>query len=465
MIRVAFGVTAGRAKLKRWFICGVWLMGVVAWGMAAQGGKKPGQRQGREFCLDSRAGSDQGEGSRLHPWRTLGPLGRVTFVPGDRVLFACGSEFVGGVEVKESGTAEEPIVLQAVGKGAKPRFRNPGLEVLDGNGIRVSGSYVVIEGLFFSECPKNPVEADIHQLGAVFLSAGAEHCVVRGCEMTRTPIGVTVYGEHDVVEGNWIHDDNEPIEAHWGPMGIVVCGSHNEVAGNRVVNYCAPSNEYGHDGGAIEINDRALPKEDIHIHGNLSLRNQGFIEFVGRVKQDNFRIDHNVCEDYQSFIGFTGPCTNILVDHNTVVRTLAHEQDDSEDVVFWNYSDGGPNGAILIRNNIFVYAGLRVEPVFSRGEFDHICNLFYRVDADSIPPQANHAAYVRKYLGGGARLRMGDKIGDPLFRDMTGGDFHLRAGSPAIGMGADLGYERDFDGKVIPKLKLPDVGAFEFEGD
>ncbi len=40
--------------------------------------------------------------------------------------------------------------------------------------------------------------------------------------MTQTPIGVTVYGEHNLVEGNSIHDDSEPIKPLWGPMGIVV---------------------------------------------------------------------------------------------------------------------------------------------------------------------------------------------------------------------------------------------------
>ncbi len=321
-----------------------------------------------------------------------------------------------------------------------------------------------MEGLFFTKCPANPVDADIHKLGAVLLTNDATHCIVRKCEMTQTPIGVTVYGYHNLVQDNSIHDDTAPIKPLWGPMAIVICGSHIEVAGNRIVNYCARSNEYGHDGGAIEINDRSLPKEDIHIHHNLSLRNQGFIEFVGRVKQDNFRIDHNVCADYQSFIGFTGPCTNMLVDHNTVVRLLAHKHDDSEDVVFWSYSDGGANSNILIRNNIFV-TGPRVEPVFSRAEFEHQNNLFYRTDADTIPPQPNVFAYQRKYLGAGARLSDTDKLADPLFRDMPNDDYHLRPGSPAINAGAQLGYDRDFDGNVIPKGKTPDIGAFEFHQD
>jgi hypothetical protein len=227
-----------------------------------------------------------------------------------------------------------------------------------------------------------------------------------------------------------------------------------------VVNCSAPSEEYGHDGGAIEINDRSLPKEEILIHHNLSLRNQGFIEFVGRVKQDNFVIHHNVCMDYQSFLGLTGPCTNFRIEQNTVVRTLAHAEDDSEDVVLWNYIGGNTN--INLVNNIFVYDGSRVEPIFSRGEFKHSYNLFYRTDQGSMRKQPNRAAYQRRYLGGGAQLRAGEKIGDPLFRGVVDYDFRLKPGSAAIGAGTNLGYKVDFGGHRIGLGKPSDVGAYEF---
>jgi hypothetical protein len=282
--------------------------------------------------------------------------------------------------------------------------------------------------------------------------------------MTQTPIGITVYGAHNLITKNHIYDNNKPIQPHWGPMCVVICGSHNEISHNHFENYSAPSDEYGHDGGAIEINDRSLPKENIHIHRNLSLRNQGFLEFVGRVKQDNIRIHHNVSMDYQAFLGLTGPCTNLRVDHNTVVRILAHDEADSEDVIFWNYENHGANTNIVFRNNIFVYDPARVEPMFSRGRFDSMHNLFYRLDHDSIPKQANQWAYQRKYLGGGLQVQRGDKIGDPLFRDMANGDFRLKPGSPAIDAGMKLGYKRDFAGNQVPIGDAPDMGAFEWQG-
>ncbi len=413
---------------------------------------------GRQYYVNSRAGSENGRGSLDDPWRSLAQLANVTFRPADTIYFAAGSRFEGGFQINQSGTPNAPIVITRYGEGSAPRFTNPNSAALDGNGIRVNGSYVIVDELYLEKCPVNPVATDIHLLGAIFLTTNADHCIVRNCEFTHTPIGITVYGQHNLITKNYIHDNNAPIQFRWGPIGIVVCASSNEISYNRIVNYCAPSAEYGHDGGAIEINDRAFSKEDILIHHNLSLRNQGFIEWVGHVKQDNFLIHHNVCMDYQSFLGLTGPCTNFRVENNTVVRTLAHRKDDSEEVVFWNYF-GNTNISFL--NNIFVFDGSRVEPVFARGEMSHGYNLFYRPDEDRLHKQPNRDAYQRKYLGGGAHLRTGDKIGNPLFKNLGEGDFRLTAGSPAIGAGTNLGYEVDLDDRPISK-GAPSIGAFEF---
>lgn len=48
---------------------------------------------------------------------------------------------------------------------------------------------------------------------------------------------------------------------------------------------------------------------------------------------------------------------------------------------------------------------------------------------------------------------------DPLFRSAT--DYRLRAGSPAINAGTDVGLTTDFLGK--PVRGLPDIGAYEFQ--
>ncbi|MDB6056603.1 MAG: hypothetical protein JWO95_447, partial [Verrucomicrobiales bacterium] len=125
---------------------------------------------GRQFYVSSRSGSDSGDGRSQTPWRSLQRLADVTFRPGDTIFIAAGSRFEGGFEINESGTSNAPIVITRYGEGPAPRFTNPHSTVLDGSGIRVNGSYVVVDGLCLEKCPANPVATDVHLLGAIFLT-------------------------------------------------------------------------------------------------------------------------------------------------------------------------------------------------------------------------------------------------------------------------------------------------------
>lgn len=50
---------------------------------------------------------------------------------------------------------------------------------------------------------------------------------------------------------------------------------------------------------------------------------------------------------------------------------------------------------------------------------------------------------------------------DPTFIDLAAGNFKLRADSPCINAGTDLGLTQDFRGRSVPKNNVPDIGAYE----
>jgi hypothetical protein len=405
-----------------------------------------------KFYLSS-AGSDANPGTIEKPWKTLNKIDGYAFAPGDTIFFECRSEFDGGFQIKSSGKASMPIVFTAYSYGPAPIFRNRDYELYNGNAIQIHGSHIIIEGLYFYDCPKSPVCEDVKTLGAIFIAAGANKNVVKNCEFTKTPVGIQVYGQHNLLTGNYIHDNHIPIRPHWGPMGIIVCTSNNEISYNRFENYCAPSNEYGHDGGAIEINDGRFEKVNLYIHHNYSSGNQGFIENIqSDCKSENWLIAYNVCDDYQSWLGLTN-VQNIRVENNTVLRIKKHAGYND---FFWFNEDFKPN-EVFIRNNIFV-VGDGISPIYYQGDgilqhHDH--NLYYCIDGKTFENGETYSVL-------GTPLGRGEKIANPLFVDFANRDLHLRNGSPAIDAGVNLGHKKDFDNNPVPFGGSPDFGAYEY---
>jgi hypothetical protein len=56
-------------------------------------------------------------------------------------------------------------------------------------------------------------------------------------------------------------------------------------------------------------------------------------------------------------------------------------------------------------------------------------------------------------------------IANPQFVSPDDQNFHLQVGSPAIDDGTDVGITYDFDGNLIPCNGIPDIGAFEYQGN
>ena len=399
-------------------------------------------------------GNDDNAGTMESPWKTLTRVNDQSFASGDTVYFDRGSRFKGGFVISSSGKPGKPIVFTAYGEGPTPIFTNPRYDDLNGNAIQITGSHIVIDGLYFYNCPKSPVTEDIRTLGAVFIVLGADHNVVKNCEMTKTPVGIQVYGQHNLITKNYIHDNNIPIKPHWGPLCVIVCTSNNEISYNRFENYCAASNEYGHDGGAIEINDGDYDKVNLRIHHNYSSGNQGFIENIqSKCVSDNWLISHNVCDDYQSWLGLTN-VTNIRVEHNTVVRVRKHAGYND----FCWFNDHLGKNTVCFRNNILV-VGDGIPPVYYHGDgknqhHDH--NLYFCVDGKTFENGGTYDVL-------GTPLGKGEIIANPLFVDYANRNLRLKEGSPAIDAGVDLDYTLDFDNNPLPSGSDPDMGAYEYQ--
>jgi hypothetical protein len=412
---------------------------------------------GTSYYVNSNAAnaSDAGPGSSAQPWKTLAPLNGRSFSPGDTIYFARGSGYTGGFGVSASGTSGSPITFTTYGSGNAPSFTNSNYSTLNGNVIQVQGKYITVDGLYFTGCANCPTtnDTDILKVGVVYGMVGSDYLTVQNCEFNDCPIGVYLNGQHSLVTNNYLHDCTRFLSnPDWGPIGIVVGNAYNEISYNRCNNYVHVGGNYGADGGFLEFDDRyfGVKVHDVKVHHNITSGNQGFLEVETQVTGSNLDVYYNVSNDYQEFIFYWGG-SNSKIENNTVIRTLP-SNNGAVNTVFTM-----KNSSFTARNNIFLVAnGIQVwvTAPYGVGNYGSVVrqnNLYYCTDGSTSDPS-------------GKPLGSGEKIANPSFVNLSGGDYHLNSNSPAINAGQSLGYTSDIDGNPVPYGAAPDIGAYEFQG-
>lgn len=436
-----------------------------------------GQRLPRVMYIDSNQGDDSHNGlSRETAWKTFANIKKTVLVPGDTLKFKRGSDFNTALYINYSGEEDKYIVLTSYGDSNldAPKFTNavfnPDNHVY-GNCIRLQGSYIVVENLYFEHTAAELTGSigfpTMWELGAVYIDKMARNCIVRNNEFYDCGVGIKSYGENALICNNYLHDCNRILkEWSWGPIGIWLGADHQEVCYNKIFNYKAidprinwgpGSYGGGADGGAIEIDDARVSKSNISIHHNYSRDNQGFIEvtwtdMANNPPYFNFSIHHNISDDFQQFIALWSGA-GCRIENNTIIRRKVNEND-------WGvFNITQYNSKNLIRNNIIVVEQDVI--IFNLGK-----------DGDAQP---NTIIENNLYYAASGNLRMGLEgpgkeavFGNPDFFNYGDGDqtndFALSGTSPAIDKGALLGYQTDFMGVNIPQGNSADIGAFEYVG-
>ena len=392
------------------------------------------------YFVSSVSGTGKGMGTAAQPWTSLDSINGYSFSPGDTIYFERGSSWTGSFEITASGTADQPIVYTSYGTGNRPSISNPDSSTLDGNAMRVSADYIVIDGFYIHDC----ANSEARRVGGICsLNSQNHHITVQNCEVYNCYVAVRMYAHDVLITNNYLHDAPGAINKWWGPMGIVCCSYNVEISYNRIENFLG-QNSYGFDGGAIEVDDEG-PKYNYKIHHNVTKGNEGFFESIDRNEcsdcaYTDMAFYYNFSDDYQWWID--GPIgINPKIENNTVLRVLpANTQ--------WNLClsmhEEIPKASI--KNNIFVLANGAT--AFDQ-ENPSSNNLFFSVDGSVSNPK-------------GYPLGPGETITNPNFMNYTNRDVHLQQTSPGVNAGVNLGYITDLDGKLVPQGTAPDMGAYEF---
>jgi hypothetical protein len=384
---------------------------------------------GTLYYVDSENGSDSNSGvSWEHPWKTLDPVRRHDFQPGDVIHFKAGSRWSGGLTINDAGTPDAPIRFTVYGEGARPAITNPGNPDYLSQIIRIEADWVVVEGLLLHDA----------QEAGVFVRGDVEHSVVRDVEIVDTGIGVVVEGQHNIIENCYIHDLHMVVNTRggdddYGAVGIYLKNAFNEVSHNVLLRCKAQSFDYERDGGGVEVYGYV---DNSYIHHNWIQECDGFIEVGGGHAYD-IVVAYNVCLNNERALHF-----NVGNAHASEVKNFRFENNTIVEHGGWqpiNFIQGSlEREDLVVRNNIF-YGFRRLAP---DTDFIHTHNLYEGLE------------FVHS-------LGAGEMLDDPRFVDGPARDFRLLPGSPAIDAGLDLQYDRDYDSRRVPIGAAPDLGAFE----
>jgi len=234
----------------------------------------------------------------------------------------------------------------------------------------------------------------------------------------------------------------------YGAVGYWIEGPSNELSYNRCVRCRAASYDYGFDGGFMEIygnGDNTVAQYNWGQDGN------EFFEIGGQPgSAKNVTIAYNVSINNGGYFGgahvsgaFGSTLLNLRVENNTIIDTKYA----SPNLVWFSADPGQTN--VLFRNNIVMVDQVRA--VFTTG-VTRANNLYYFMSGQG------------QLVAGSTALAGGERIGNPMFVDLSGFNVRLQGTSPAIDRGLLLGYARDFDQGAVPVGAAPDLGAFEFTG-
>ncbi len=381
--------------------------------------------------------------------------------PGDTLMVRAGV-YSESLSMPTSGEPGRPIVLMAY-PGERPVVQSA-TQILS-----INKKYWVIDGFVFD-----------HQNAsndAFKITSNAAFVVLRNCEVRngkRDAFDISGGAGDITIENNVIHDfvwqpgsDAHGVVTNPGAARIHILSNVIYNCGGDCIQLYAsnsdPISSYAHE---IEIRGNTLyttlgaDSENAldfkGVDGAVVADNEiyGFANKAVVVQKgcSNLTFEGNVVHDSQRAMEFRGEGGKTQKNHN-IRKNLIYNISDYYAVKF----DGVENVEFVNNTIAFVNAtGLRVEGLgVTGGRFQN--NLFYQTGKPTIKAAFQVTLGHNGWFGvsAGSMAGSGDvSAADPGFVNVQQFDFHLKANSPAVDAGVDVGLS--FTGSA------PDLGAYEF---
>ena len=240
--------------------------------------------------VDCAKGDDDNKGTLAEPLRSIRAATSRALDPGDVIELARGCTWQTTVQLRGDGTKTRPIRLTAYGAGPRP--------VIDGKAagsesvVLLSGRHQIVENIRVTNAATNAVEI-----------RGANSSV-RSSSIDNAGVGVLLKATGATADRVAVRDlhmvrDTPGGDDDYGAVGFTVEASGVDIGRSSCTDCRAPSNDYGHDGGFVEVWNYA---DGLDVHHNTGSNTQGILEIGGdqpdssargiKLRQNTFRTSH-----------------------------------------------------------------------------------------------------------------------------------------------------------------------------
>lgn len=415
-------------------------------------------------------GNDTNPGTELLPWLTIRKAAD-TAVAGNTVCVKQGTYNERLIPLN-SGSLSNPIVFTAY-PGESVTIDGTGISIPNWEGlVHINGkSFITVSGLKINNS----------QWAGVFVTQSSNITIQNNSTYNTASSAILMgNGNNYIVDGNSIELaanggadflSQEIISIQYHVNGFEV--KNNHIFNSKVVKPLLGGEgidvKFGSSNGSIHHNIVSdvfpvgiyvdaydAPQSNINVYNNIV--NNTAACMAAAAEQAGGTLDtvnfyNNVCYNnyWNMFIGSdNGTVKNITVTNNTFVDNDPSTMSLGIEIgSFEGRSETGLVDNVLVRNNIIsqnTQFQLVVDPR------PGVTNIL--IDHNLIDGfrGATNEVYGTNYI-----------TGNPLFINLSGGDFHLQSSSPAIDMGISTGApSTDYDGNPRPFGVGYDIGAYEY---
>ena len=432
------------------------------------------------------AGNDGNAGTMASPWKTTAPVNAVSFNPGDMILFNRGDTFRGYLQATSSGNVSNWITYGAYGTGNKPRIwgskdASSTSDWVSAGGnmwrtavtIRTDIANIIFNSTNLCGVKKTTLGACTVQ-GYFYINSSTSYVYLYstsnpGTFYSHIELG-GVYGENTIgiYSKSYIILENLDVR-HSHNNGIILSEANNIIIQNNDILWCGGAYWSGATrmGNGIQMwegnNNLSMMYNKIDRIYDAGISPQGEASYTMNNIMIQYNLITNCIYSFEMWTYVGQVVSNISIYNNTMRNagsswSEAQRPDpgNARHLMIWSLQQAVAN--FNIKNNIFdtctEYALYCYFGVGSLLLDNNLWNVAFVADTNL----GHHTTLAQWQVASGVDVNSVDD--DPLF--VSASDSHLDTGSPAAGIGVNLGLLLDLDGNTV--LNPPAAGSYEYGG-